>query len=538
MTNMKKKSVLALVLASVFVIGVLGACAPTEAPTPPPAPAETTATPQTPTPAVPDAPPPPAEAGLGRGITAAIAIETPSVAPARHTSLVAGFKNALTHNGLFRAHYSDLSPVPELISDWRAISDTLFEFDLHQGVLFHNGEELTAYDVIASFYYVRNYAYARANHLSIESWEVVDRYTFRLDTGTPNAMMFFDLTSHANKIMPASLIESGHDFTLEPIGTGPFVFEEWRTGDMLTFRAFEDFYDAERAARIEYVQWRIIPEGSSRTIALETGEVDYLVDVAFPDVPRLNSDPNITVFQRPGNMMQFFSFNNDREQFQNVYVRRAIDMAFDREAMVIASLDGFGEPVYSTMPPMFAGSSQEGTRSFDPDAAKAMLAEQGVEPGTLEFDMLVFNEEQRRRAEVAQANLADVGISTSITMIDQAAWLTLTTGDNFETTFANQTQPNLLALMRAIMHRDSINGPNRARWDNEELSGLIDQALATIDESARNAILQEASRVANEDVGFIGTNTNVVIRAFNANLVSPEIAPSGAMFLNMVYWAQ
>jgi len=534
---MRKRTTLGIVLVSAFAIGILGACTPTDTPAPPAAPSVAAPVTPAPTPTTPEAPPPPPEAGLGRGVTVAIAIETPSIAPARHTSLVAGFKNSLTHNSLFRAHYSDLSPVPELISNWTAISDTVFEFELHQGVLFHNGDELTAYDVIASFYYVRNYAYARANHLSIESWEVVDRYTFRLDTGTPNAMMFFDLTSHANMIMPSALIEAGHDFTTSPIGTGPFVFDDWRTGDTLTFRAFEYFYDTERAARVEYIQWRIIPEGSTRTIALETGEVDYLVDVAFPDVPRLSADPNITVFQRPGNMMQFFSFNNDRPQFQNVYVRRAIDMAFDREAMVIASLDGFGEPVYSTMPPMFAGSSQEGTRSFDPDGARALLAEQGVQPGDLEFEMLVFNEEQRRRAEVAQSNLADIGIVTSISQIDQAAWLTLTTGDNFETTFANQTQPNLLALMRAIMHRDSINGPNRARWDNEELSGLIDQAMATVDEGARNAILQEASRVANEDVGFIGTNTNVVIRAFNSNLISPEIAPSGAMFLNLVYWA-
>ncbi|MCL2564671.1 MAG: ABC transporter substrate-binding protein [Defluviitaleaceae bacterium] len=529
-----KKKTLALILASAFIIG---ACTPTAAPPATPAPDTGTAAPAAPAqPAEMPPEPPPQDAPLGRGITVAIAIETPSVVPARHTSLVAGFKNALTHNGLFRAHYTDLSPVPELISGWRAISDSVFEFDLIQGVLFHNGEELTAYDVVASMEYVRNYPYARANHLSIVGWEVVDRHTFRLDTGEPNAMMFFDLTSHANNILPASLIASGHDFTVDPVGTGPFVFEEWRSGDSLRFTAFEDYFDENRAARVEYVEWRIIPEGSSRTISLETGEVDYIVDVALPDVPRLEADPNITVFQRPGNMMQFFSFNNDRPQFQNVYVRRAIDMAFDREAMVIASLDGFGEPVYSTMPPMFAGSSQEGTRSFDPEGARALLAEQGIAPGDLSFDMLVFAEDQRRRAEVAQANLADIGIEATITMMDQATWLTLTTGDNFETTFANQTQPNLLALMRAIMHRDSINGPNRARWNNDELSDLIDQALATIDESARNAILQEASRVANEDVGFIGTNTNVVVRAFNANLISPEIAPSGAMFLNLVYW--
>jgi len=309
-------------------------------------------------------------------------------------------------------------------------------------------------------------------------------------------------------------------------------------GDSLTFTAFEEYFDEARTARVEYVHWRIIPEGASRTIALETGEIDFIVDVAFPDIPRLEADDNITVFQRPGNMFQYFLFNNDRPQFQNVYVRRAIDMALDREAMVIASLDGFGLPVYSTMPPIFDGSSQEGTRNFDPEGAVALLAEQGIDPASIEFDMLVFNEEQRRRAEVAQANLADIGMTTSITMIDHATWLTLTMGDNYETSFANHTQPNLLAFMRAIIHRDNIDVQNRARWDNEELSALIDQAIATIDTDARNAILQEASRMANEDVGFLGTNMNVVVRAFSSQLIVPEIAMNGSMFLNMAYWVQ
>jgi peptide/nickel transport system substrate-binding protein len=149
----------------------------------------------------------------------------------------------LTHNGLFRACYSDLEPIPDLVAEWSVISDTLFEFTLHEGIFFHNGEEMTAYDVVASLEYVRTYPYARAVHASIVGWEAIDRYTFILDTGEPNAQLLNDLTHQANFIMPRSLIEAGHDFTTSPIGSGPFVFEEWRFGDSLDFSRFDDYFD-------------------------------------------------------------------------------------------------------------------------------------------------------------------------------------------------------------------------------------------------------------------------------------------------------
>jgi len=530
---MTKKRILGFAIASIMLVGILAACTPTQAPATP----ATPAAPGAPAPGTPPPPPPPPpEEGLGRGVNVALAIEPSTIVPAMHTQLIAGFMNALTHNGLFKACYSDLSPVPDLITGWRAISDTLFEFDLVQGVLFHNGDEFTAYDVVATMEHIRNFPYARAQHLSVIEWEVIDRYTVQLYTGEPNAQLFFDLSHHANNMFPSALIEAGHDFTLDPVGTGPFVFEEWRGGDFLRFTAFDDYFDTDRAPRIEYVHWRIIPEGSSRTIALETGEVDYIVEVPLPDIARLESDPEVTVFMRPGTMMQMFVLNNAREPFNNIYVRHAIDMALDREAMLMASLDGFGFATYATMQPIFAGASDEGTRAFNPERSREILAEQGFAPGDIEFEVLFFAEDQRRRGEVVQSNLADIGITISLSMMEQAAWLPHTTQDIFYATFQNQTQPNLMAHMRAVMHSDSINGPNRSRMNNPELDALIDLAFATIDEDERLAVLQEASRVANEYIGFIGTNSSMTVRAFNSNLIVPEIGPGGSMHFNMVYW--
>ena len=532
---MKVKAVLSMMLVCVLMVSLLSACTPDISPNVTTAP-EQTSPGQAPPPVTAPNVTPPQESLTERGLTMAIQAETPTVAPARHTALIGTFKNDLTHNGLFRIHYDTLEPIPDLVASWHSLSDTQFEFTLHEGIMFHNMEEMTAYDVVASMFYVRTYPYARTWHGSVVDAWVVDRYTFVLDTGEPNALLLFELAHQANYIMPQSLIEAGHDFALDPVGSGSFVFYDWSLGDSLTFTRFDHYFDADRTANIEYVQWRIIPEGASRTIALETGEVDYIVEVAFPDIPRLRDNSNITVFERPGLTYIYLLLNNEVPQFENIYVRHAIDMAIDKNAVVAAAVDGFGMPIWQSTPPAFAGSSTVGTRNFDPDAAKALLARAGVDPAELTFDMLVYSEEHRRRAEVVQSNLADLGITTTITMIDFAAWLS--TAGTTDAAFGAFTANNLLTFMRSTMHVDSIPAPNRSRITNMELSGLIEQAIATVDSGARVAVLEEATRVSNEHSGFIPLHMNMLIRAFDADLVAPEIAAGGAMHLNMVYWAR
>ena len=478
---------------------------------------------------------PPPETALGREIIIASMGETPSVAPGRHSTLLGSHKHALNFNGLFRLD-QDLEIVPDLVTEWVAHSDTLFDFKIQEGVRFHNGDIMTAHDFAASFEFLRTFPDRNAVQASMYSWEVLDDHTIRIDSGTPSALFFSDLTDHGNMVLPRSLIEAGHDFDHMPIGTGPFRFEEWRRNDFLRFTVFEDYWDESRAANVEAVTWRIIPEGASRTIALEMGEIDYAVDVALPDVERLEALPNISIMQRPGIMWQGFFMNNDVHPFDNIIVRQAVHMAFDTDAMVIASLDGFGVPVRQTHPPMFPGATTEGTREFDLEGAAALLAEHNIDPASVGFEILFFDEQQRRRAEVAQANLAEIGIPVSISMMEFAPWMTLTMAGEYQSSFANHTVTSLVAFLRNMMHEDFIGTFNPPRIRNSELNELINQALVTVDDNARAAILHDAAIIANQHAGLISTNMNIVVRAFNSNLVVPELGPNGALFVNMMYW--
>ena len=466
----------------------------------------------------------------------ATALETTSVAPARHNTFIGTLKNLMTHNSPFRSQFDTLEPVSDIVSEWRAVSDVLFEFRLHEGILFHNGEEMTAYDVEASFHYLRQYPYARNSHASALEIEVIDRYTFTLYTGTPNAVLFFDLIAHGNAVLPESLIESGHDFTMQPVGAGPFVFEEWRLGDSLHFRAFEYYWNPARAPQIDEVVWRIIPEPSSRTIALETGEVDYVMEVAFGDVERLTASDDVTVFMTPGTTFNMMLLNHNRPQFENLYARKAINMAIDQESLTMAAFNGLAVPTRAQLPTVFAGTTYEGTMPFDPAGAIALLSEHGIDPESLGFEMIASTEERRRMGEVVQAQLADIGIPTTITMMDHASSLTRFNGDDYEAGFGQWGASFLISTLRGVVYGGPEGTSNRSNVNHPEINELIRQGIATIDTDARNAVFEQVSILANEYFVNVPTHQAMVVHAFNSQLRVPEINAMGIFYVNMIYW--
>ncbi|MCL2566176.1 MAG: ABC transporter substrate-binding protein [Defluviitaleaceae bacterium] len=533
---MKKKTVLTMLLSAVLAAGVVACAAPQQPAQPaneiallPSAQVLTNGSQaQVPLAQVPEAP--------NGSLVIATQNEAPTIAPARHITQAGGFINLMTHNSLFRVNYTDLQPVPDLIESYRALSDVLFEFTLREGILFHNGEEMTAYDVVASFYYVRQYPEARTGHLSALEAEVIDTYTFTIYTGEPNAALFFDLAGSANAVMPQSLIEDGNDFGANPVGSGPFVFDEWRFGDSMHLTAFANYFDTNRASRVKEVTWRIIPEGSSRIIGLETGEIDFVVEVPEADVPRLLNNSGVEVFMVEGTAYNMMLLNNSIHPFDNIVVRQAINKAVDQTALVAAAFDGLATPIREQVPVVFPGTNSHGVLPFDPEGARALLAEHNIDPATIGFDMVASSEERRRMAEVVQAQLMEIGIPTTITMNDHATTIQRSLDADYEALFGMWNASNLIPFMRGVYHGGIEGNPNRNRVNIPELNALIDQAIATIDADERNAVFEEASSMVNELVINVPTHLHMTIRAFNANLAAPELSAVGGLNLNMVYW--
>ena len=188
-------------------------------------------------------------------IVIATANETPSLSPTEHNAVAGSYMNLLTYNTLFRSGM-DLEPEPDLVDTYENVDDSTWQFKIKEGVKFHNGETMTADDVVASIQWAQTFAEVNLYNSDIVSISKIDDLTVEIKTDGPDAMLLSNLTHHGNAIVPKKLIDEGHDFNSDPIGSGPYKLVEWKRGDSLTFEAFEDYFDG--APKIKNMTWKII----------------------------------------------------------------------------------------------------------------------------------------------------------------------------------------------------------------------------------------------------------------------------------------
>ena len=238
---------------------------------------------------------------------------------------------------------------------------------------------------------------------SIASVEAVDPYTVKITTSSPTPNLLYDLAYHYNMILPKSLIDSGNDFSANPVGTGPYKFTAWNKGNSITFEAFDEYFDETRKPSIPNLEFVIIPEGSTRTMSLESGEVDFVYSVAGSDIERLQSTEGITVDQVVSVENFFLYLNCVNTEFADENLRKAIAYGINREDIVAGALNGYGTPSYSCVSMGYAESTDENAYSYDPELAKQYLDAWGGDPSTVTLDIICSNDTKTAIATIMQA---------------------------------------------------------------------------------------------------------------------------------------
>ena len=254
------------------------------------------------------------------------------------------------------------------MESYENVSDTEWQFKLKEGVKFHNGETMTAEDVVASIQWAQGYAEVSLYNNDIVSIEAVDDLTFKITTEGPDAMLLSNLCHHGNAVVPKALIDSNHDFNTDPIGAGPYKLVKWNRGDSVEFEAFEDYFLG--APAIKHMTWKIIPEGSSRTIALEAGEIDFIIEVEAMDGDRLKENSNVEVIEYNDTSLSWLMLNNEKPGLDNQDVRHAINAAIDKESVVMVAYNGMASPALSQMPMNFEGATEENADVYDVERPK------------------------------------------------------------------------------------------------------------------------------------------------------------------------
>lgn len=336
--------------------------------------------------------------------------------------------------------------VPALAESWEISDDALsYTFHLRQGVKFHNGDELTAKDVEYSF--IRQLStegavntdflaqVAGASQLiegsadTLEGFELIDDYTFKMTLTEAYAGFLACLSTPGCSIYSEKATEAaGDQFGLEPsltIGTGPFKFAEWTLNDQMVLVRNEDYWKG--ASKLPGVVIKVVPDTETQRMMFENGQLD-LVDMDYlPDAVEdfTNRFPD-QIISGPRVGTTYFTMNQNIEPFNDVKVRKAVQMAIDRQAVLDAMYGGRGQLENGIFPHGLYGFNENLPEiTYDPEAAKALLAEAGYPNG---FDMEIDADSSASDAvnqalEIIQAQLGEIGINAEIKTMDESTWL-------------------------------------------------------------------------------------------------------------------
>lgn len=315
---------------------------------------------------------------------------------------------------------------PMLAKSWEYLDDTTIRFHLRDDVTFHDGGKFTAEDVLFSFVRAKDnpISYSTFQACDLDNSVIVDDYTFDLKLFYPYAPIFSMLSGGRSGIASKAAVERLGDaeYARNPVGTGPYVMEEWVTGTEITLVRNDNYWGA--MGQTEKLVFKVIPEASSRVIALETGEVDLAYSINGSDVNRVNDIDGVHAEIAPSTRYTLLTMNMQDEMLSNKDLRYAISCAIDRESLVNAIYGDTATVATGYMPELVSGWKDVGEFTYDPDLAKEYLVKAGYPDGvTLDF-LIDGTDEFKNVAEILQNMWKAVGINVNIsTNASVAAYL-------------------------------------------------------------------------------------------------------------------
>jgi peptide/nickel transport system substrate-binding protein len=457
-----------------------------------------------------------------RDLKVGLALEPSSIDPHYHN---------FTPNDAVAQHFFDgianfnekQQPVPGLAQSWRTVDDTTWEFTLRPGIRFQDGTPLSFDDIPFSVNraeHIPNSPSSFAMFATGMRFVKVSDTVFQVKTDGPNPIVPNNLAN----IMIVQHDRAANAGTAEfnsgaaTIGTGPYKFVAFEPGSRLSMVANPDYWGGKPA--FDRVEVRFIKSGASRVAALLSGDVDFIDAVPPPDIKRLKADPQLTVTSGVTNRLIFLGFDHFRTEtpdvagrnpFLDVRVRRAISKAVNRTALVERLMEGAGEPAGQMLPGFYFGTSPRlQPEPFDPEGSRKLLADAGYPNG---FDVVLHGPNDRyvNDAAVAQAvaqMLNRVGIRVSVETLPGNVFFAAATsgGPNHTPKFSfilngvnsgtGESSAGLRSALGTIDPARGFGASNRGHYSNPAFDALIGQALVTVDDTKRAALLAQAIDLA------------------------------------------
>jgi ABC-type transport system substrate-binding protein len=316
---------------------------------------------------------------------------------------------------------NDSKFVPALAETWRPVNNTTWRFTLRKGVTFHDGTPFNADSVVFTLRRVQSNSKLIKSFVyqDIESVEKDGDYAVTVTSKRP----FGSLPAHLTMLgmLPLSAGKNEEAFFQKPVGTGPFRFASWTHGDQIAMTANPTYWKPG-IPKVEKVTFRFIPELSTRTAALRSGELQ-VIDRVTPDlVETLKGTRGVKVLDVPAIEAQRWIFQLGKEPVKDQRLRQAISLAIDRGVIIKELLKGYGRPVDSPVPPGLIGHTTLPPKVYDPEKARQILKQAGY--SNVSVDIVLMKDFYPKQLEITQAvaaMLGDVGIKLNIKNLEIAS---------------------------------------------------------------------------------------------------------------------
>lgn len=448
--------------------------------------------------------------------------------------------------------------VPVLATEWENVEPTVWRFKLRDGVKFHDGADFTADDVVFSL----NRAMAPTSNFKayvngIKEVRKVDDLTVDIETDAPNPVLLRQLTNlfimdqdwaeANNAATPQDFASNEETFSARNAnGTGAYKLDTREVDIRTVYVENPEWWDKDnKKGNVTKIVYTPIAQNATRTAALLSGEIDFVLDPPAQDLNRIKQQAKIvegneyrTIYlglDQKSDALKYSSIK-DANPFADLRVRQALSLAIDVDAIKKAVMRGSSSPTGTMIAPQVNGWTEELAKRPAPDVekAKALLLEAGYGPNELNFTLDCPNNRYINDEAICQAIVnmwARAGVKASLNAMPRATYFPKVQSNDTSAYLFGWGVPTFDALytLQSLMHSkgEGADGSfNFGGYENEEVDALIDQIKVETDEAKRTAAIHKVLEIHAEEVGHIplhdqvipwamGKNVNVIHRADN-----------------------
>lgn len=412
---------------------------------------------------------------------------------------------------------------PVLVDTYEQEDDLTWKFTLHDGVKFFDGTTVTTDDVIYCLTRAKENSSSGKTLLKpVTEFEKVDDLTFRIHTATPYGSLTTALSNTTATVLSKAWVEKAEagtatwDEVMQNGACGRYKLDSRDLGNSVTLVKNEEYFNPDDAPMNDKLIFRIIPEGSSRTIMVQTGEADVNVNLDTASMSEVMNDPNVEIVQHESSTIYYIALNCESTAFSDKRVRQAVAYAINREDCLEVGYNGYGQVWENVWAPTVIGSSDNPSGyEYNPEKAKELLSAAGVTELTV--TAAVKTDAEERIAQVVKAYLQQVGINMEYSRIDNTILTEVMGNSQYDMCFdytAFYNDPELFVGRQ--FQASGIGAKNYAHYDNAEVNDLLDKATSTLDESARKDYYTQINEILCEDCPWVGM--------FNSNLYALQHA--------------